>query len=127
MKKKFTRTASVMALAVLMILTASTTFKSEKGKYFEISKNIEIFTTLYRELNNHYVDELEPSTLMKTGIDAMVESLDPYTNYISESQIEGYRFLTEGKYTGIGAKFALMNDYPVIKSRSESRRCGGSY
>lgn len=120
MTKKFTRTASILGLAVLMILTASTTFTSEKGKYFEISKNIEIFTTLYRELNTHYVDELDPSTLMKTGIDAMVESLDPYTNYISESQIEGYRFLTEGKYTGIGAQFALMNDYPVITEIHEN-------
>ena len=60
------------------------------------------------------MDELDPSKLMRTGIDAMLESLDPYTNYISESDIEGYRFITEGKYTGIGAQFSLMDSYPTI-------------
>jgi len=71
--------------------------------YFEISKNLEIFATLYRELNIFYVDEVQPGDMMKTGIDAMLESLDPYTNYITESQIEDYRFMTTGQYGGIGS------------------------
>jgi carboxyl-terminal processing protease len=71
--------------------------------YFEISKNLEIFATLYRELNIFYVDEVQPGDMMKTGIDAMLQSLDPYTNYITESQIEDYRFMTTGQYGGIGS------------------------
>ncbi len=72
-------------------------------KLFEISKNIEIFSNLFKELNTYYVDDIDPSKLMKVGIDAMVETLDPYTNYFSETQIETWRYLTEGKYEGIGA------------------------
>lgn len=71
--------------------------------YFEISKNLEIFATLYRELNIFYVDDVQPGDMMKTGIDAMLASLDPYTNYITESQIEDYRFMTTGQYGGIGS------------------------
>ncbi len=71
--------------------------------FFEISKNLEIFATLYRELNMFYVDETQPGDLMKTGIDAMLESLDPYTNYITESDIEDFRFMTTGQYGGIGS------------------------
>jgi carboxyl-terminal processing protease len=71
--------------------------------FFEISKNLEIFATLYKELNLYYVDETQPGDLMKTGIDAMLESLDPYTNYITESNIEDYRFMTTGQYGGIGS------------------------
>lgn len=71
--------------------------------YFEISKNIEIFTSVYRELNIFYVDETKPGELMKTGIDAMLRSLDPYTVYYPESKIEDYRFMTTGQYGGIGA------------------------
>jgi len=71
--------------------------------YFEISKNLEIFSNLFRELNSYYVDPIEPGKLVKTGIDAMLEELDPYTNYITESDIEEYEFQTTGKYGGIGA------------------------
>lgn len=71
--------------------------------YFELSKNLDIFSTLLKELNTYYVDETKPGELMKTGIDAMLESLDPYTNYIPESAIEDYRFMTTGQYGGIGA------------------------
>ena len=71
--------------------------------YFELSKNLDIFSTLLKELNTYYVDETKPGELMKTGIDAMLQSLDPYTNYIPESAIEDYRFMTTGQYGGIGA------------------------
>ncbi|MCO6491654.1 MAG: S41 family peptidase [Phaeodactylibacter sp.] len=84
------------------------------NKYFEILKNIEIFTNLYKEINTYYVDDVDPGHLMRVGIDAMVESLDPFTNYISESEIEGYRFMTEGKYNGIGAISQKMGDFVTI-------------
>jgi carboxyl-terminal processing protease len=116
--KRF-KTPVLVTLAAGLLLTVSATFVGDHNKYFEISKNIEIFTNLYKELNTYYVDDLDPSKLMRIGIDAMVESLDPYTNYISESDIEGYRFMTEGKYTGIGAQFKLINDFPTITETYE--------
>lgn len=82
--------------------------------YFEVSKNLDIFASLFRELNIYYVDETKPGDLMKKGIDSMLESLDPYTNYIPESEIEDYRFLTTGQYGGIGASIRKKGDYVVI-------------
>lgn len=83
-------------------------------KLFEISKNIEIFSNLYKELNTYYVDDIDPGKLMKVGIDAMVETLDPYTNYFSETQIETWRYLSEGKYEGIGANVQTVGDEITI-------------
>ena len=71
--------------------------------YFEISKNLDIFNAVYRELNAGYVDDTKPGKLMKVGIDAMLNSLDPYTIYYSENDIEDYRYMTTGEYGGIGA------------------------
>lgn len=99
---------------------------SAGDSYFEISKNLEIFTELYKELNIYYVDDTEPGKLMKTGIDAMLNSLDPYTQYIPESDMEDYRFMTTGQYGGIGALIKRSNDrvyvsdpyegYPAMKA-----------
>ena len=91
-------------------------FSSDKGKYYEIAKNLEIFTNLYKEVNTYYVDDLDPSELMRKGVDAMLASLDPYTNYISETDIEGYRYYTEGKYHGIGAEVNDAGDRLLITS-----------
>lgn len=77
--------------------------------YFEVSKNLDVFNTLYRELNIAYVDETKPGQLMKTGIEAMLASLDPYTNYYTENDIEDYRFMTTGEYGGIGAIIQDVN------------------
>lgn len=77
--------------------------------YFEVSKNLDIFNTLYRELNIAYVDETKPGQLMKTGIDAMLASLDPYTNYYTENDIEDYKYMTTGEYGGIGALIQDVN------------------
>ena len=85
------------SLIVVLAISAFT------NNYFEISKNLEIFATLYREINLFYVDDTQPGDLMKTGIDAMLKSLDPYTTYIPESRIEDYKFMTTGQYGGIGA------------------------
>lgn len=94
--------------------------------FFEISKNLEIFTELYKELNIYYVDDTQPGKLMKTGIDAMLNSLDPYTQYIPESDMEDYRFMTTGQYGGIGALIKRKEDkvfvsdpyegYPAMKA-----------
>ncbi len=88
--------------------------------YFEISKNLEIFTDLYKELNIYYVDDTQPGKLMKTGIDAMLSSLDPYTQYIPESDMEDYRFQTTGQYGGIGALIKRKGDRVLVSEPYEN-------
>ncbi len=112
---KFINNRNILLLMVGFALASMATAPApDHGKYFEISKNIEIFTNLYKELNTYYVDDLDPSKLMRTGLDAMLNSLDPYTNYISESDIEGYRYIMEGKYNGVGATFEKSGDYIFV-------------
>lgn len=92
----------------------------ENGKYFEIAKNIELYANVYKEINTFYVDDIDPAHTMRVGIDAMLKSLDPFTNYYSESEIEGFRFATEGKYNGIGATVQKIGEYPVITETYEN-------
>jgi carboxyl-terminal processing protease len=102
------------AVAVVFISGLALVSQSFKDDYFEISKNLDIFATLFREVNLYYVDEIQPGQLIKTGIDAMLESLDPYTNYIPEDDIEDARFMTTGQYGGIGALIRTKDDLIVI-------------
>lgn len=88
--------------------------------YFEIGKNLEIFNELYKELNIYYVDETKPGELMTTGIDAMLESLDPYTQYIAESDLEDYRIMTTGQYGGIGAMIRKKGDGVMVSEPYEN-------
>ena len=83
-------------------------------KYFEITKNLDIFATLIREVNGYYVDEINPNKLVKSGIDAMLNTLDPYTNYIPEDEIENYRTMTTGMYGGIGAIIGRRKDRNIV-------------
>lgn len=87
----------LLTCALLFSIQGRTT-----DSYFEISKNLDIFTNVFKELNNYYVDPIEPGKLVQKGIDAMLSELDPYTNYITESDIEDFEFQTTGKYGGIG-------------------------
>ena len=75
---------------------------SPDERLFEIQKNIKIYMNLYQEVNKYYVDEVNPTELMNTGIVSMLKTLDPYTNYIPEDQIENYRTMTTGEYGGVG-------------------------
>lgn len=102
-----------LSIATAVIALASWAFVAADD-YFEISKNLEIFTSVYRELNLFYVDETKPGELMKTGIDAMLRSLDPYTVYYPESKIEDYRFMTTGQYGGIGAAVNIVDEEVTI-------------
>jgi carboxyl-terminal processing protease len=88
---------------ILFVFTglAVTSAQNANDQSFEILKNLDIFSTLIKELNTNYVDDIKPGELTKTGIDAMLESLDPYTNFIPESEIEDYKFITTGQYGGI--------------------------
>jgi len=85
-----------------------------RDKLYEIARNLEIFTNIFKELNKNYVEEIDPAILMKTGIDAMLASLDPFTNYISEARVESFRISTEGKYSGIGAVIREMDGGLVV-------------
>lgn len=95
-------------IIVSICLTAVFTFNFSQD-YFEVSKNLDIFNTLYRELNIAYVDETKPGQLMKTAIESMLSSLDPYTNYYTENDIEDYKYMTTGEYGGIGALIQDVN------------------
>ncbi|HHL52911.1 MAG TPA: S41 family peptidase, partial [Flammeovirgaceae bacterium] len=79
------------------------------GRYFEIAKNLDIFANIYREVNEYYVDEINPTQLMNKGINAMLQDLDPYTNYISEDMIEDFRTANTGQYAGIGASTITLD------------------
>lgn len=92
---------------------------AQKNNDFEISKNLEIFTTLYRQLHLNYVDEVNSGDLMKKGIDAMLDNLDPYTVYIPESDIEDYKLMTTGQYGGVGALIHQNGEYVVISDPYE--------
>jgi carboxyl-terminal processing protease len=89
------------------------------NKNFEISKNLDIYFSLFRELNTFYVDEIDPAKLVKTSIDEMLMSLDPYTNYIPESDIEDFRFMTTGEYGGVGALISKHGDKIVVSDPYE--------
>ncbi len=95
--KKWVASAVIISGFLLFSFTAPV------DRYFEIAKNLDIFATLFREVNTLYVDEVNPNTLMRTGIDAMLASLDPFTNYIPENEVEDFRTLNTGQYGGIGA------------------------
>jgi len=103
----------IILISIVALLGVSAT-SIQQDKLYEISKNIEIFINVYKELNANYVDDLDPNQLMRVGLDAMVASLDPYTNYISESQVASYMINTEGRYEGIGAIVEKIGDYVTI-------------
>ena len=107
------RKLGLIAISFLLI-SSSIVSVGYVDSYFEVSKNLDIFATLFKELNVYYVDDTEPGKLMKTGIDAMLKSLDPYTNFYPESDIEDYRFMTTGEYGGIGAMVRKQDGNIII-------------
>ena len=91
----------------------------EKQNNFEISKSIDIYNSLLRELNLNYVDEINPAELNEVAIDAMLQGLDPYTVFIPESEIETYKLMTTGEYGGIGAIIQYDGEYTRISDPYE--------
>jgi carboxyl-terminal processing protease len=102
-----------LVIAVTLALLAFS-FRQPAEKYFDIAKSLDIFATLFKEVNAYYVDEVEPQKLIRKSIDGMLESLDPYTDYIPEDEIESFRITTTGQYGGIGALIGVVNDRTVI-------------
>lgn len=107
MKKIF-----VIILALIGLLPAS----AQQEHNFEVSKNLDIFNSLYRQLDLFYVDSLEASKTLRIGIDAMLESLDPYTEFYPEEDMGDLKMMTTGKYGGIGSIIRMRKDSTVIIS-----------
>lgn len=110
MKNKTIKQILIPVFAVSILLT-TTAFKSD---FFEIAKQIEIFTTLFKELNMNYVDETNPGDLMDTAIKNMLDDLDPYTRFMNEQDVEAARINNTGDYSGIGASVLTQKDKLVI-------------
>lgn len=110
MKKLIQKKIIIPVLAIIFIIVGSG-FKSE---FFEIAKQIEIFTTLFKELNMNYVDETNPAELMDTAIKNMLEDLDPYTRFLNEQDVEAYKINNAGEYSGIGAIVRSYKDKLLI-------------
>lgn len=111
MKHRIIKQISVIALGLTLLVGTSSFIKSD---FFAIAKQIEIFTTLFKELNMNYVDETNPAELMDTAIKAMLNDLDPYTNYWNEQDVEAARINTAGEYHGIGAAVRISKDKFII-------------
>ncbi len=101
-------------LIIVLLAGIAFSFTLPADRYFEIAKNLDIFATLFKEVNALYVDDVNPNHLIKNGIDAMLESLDPYTNYIPEDQVEDFRTMNTGQYGGIGAITRELDDRTVV-------------
>ncbi|MFM9056612.1 MAG: S41 family peptidase [Bacteroidota bacterium] len=104
----------IAAAFVLIASLTAVSFKREDDSYFEIARNLDIFTTVMRELTVYYVDPIEPQPLVEEGIASMLESLDPYTQFIPEEEADDYRFMTTGQYGGIGALIGQRNEQVII-------------
>ena len=104
---------------ILLILTAINVNAQTRKNNFEISKSIDIYNNVLRQLNMYYVDEINPAELNESAINAMLEGLDPYTVFIPESQIEDVKLLTTGEYGGIGAIIQYSDGKTMISEPYE--------
>lgn len=113
--KKIRTGRIIIVLSLLLIAGISTGFLvNQETRDFRIGKNLDIFFTLFRELNTFYVDEIDPDKVLKAGMDNMLKTLDPYTVYYPESEADEFTFMTTGKYGGIGSLVRGSGDYVVI-------------
>lgn len=103
-----------LAFAIITAIAVGFSFTAPSEKYFDIAKSLDIFATLFKEVNAYYVDEIDPKDLVDKGITGMLESLDPYTDYIAEEDAEDFSIQTTGQYAGIGALIGNINDKIVI-------------
>ena len=104
--KKIIAISSVLVIGLV-------SFKGGEA-YFEISKNLDLFASVFREINTYYVDDIDAGKLTKKAIDEMLNQLDPYTNYISEAEAEDFRVQMTGQYGGVGAMIGIKGDYVMI-------------
>jgi carboxyl-terminal processing protease len=113
--KRINKVKIIIVLTLLLVAGISTGFLiTQETRDFRLAKNLDIFFSLFRELNTFYVDEIDPDKLIKSGMDNMLKTLDPYTVYYPESESDDFAFLTTGKYGGIGSLVRNNGDYTII-------------
>lgn len=113
--KKIRSGKIIIVVSLLLVVGISTGFLvNQETRDFKIAKNLDIFFSLFRELNAFYVDDIDPDKVIKAGIDNMLKTLDPYTVYFPETDAEDFKILTTGKYGGIGSMVRNSGDYVVI-------------
>ncbi|HLO59293.1 MAG TPA: S41 family peptidase [Bacteroidales bacterium] len=114
MKARFKRFKTSLLIVIPLVAVISFGFVSLKDKEFDIVKNLEIFVSLFNELDRFYVDDTNPDKLIKSAIDGMLTSLDPYTTYIPEEDMADFTFMTTGEYGGIGAQIRKAGNNAII-------------
>ena len=115
MMKKIRKGKAALVLSLVFVALLSMAFLAfQESRDFRIGKNLDIFFSLFRELNTYYVDDVNPDKLIKTGIDNMLKTLDPYTVYLPEAEADEFNILTTGKYGGIGCLVRNSGDYAII-------------
>ncbi len=102
---KFRKLRNIIIVVAVVFL-----FAGFSDIYFEINKNIELFSKVYKEISFNYVDEIEPEKFMRAGIEGMLSSLDPYTIFVDEKRKEDIDLITNGKYGGIGISIGVRGD-----------------
>ncbi len=105
MKKK----SRLLVFLVLGVSLASATFNDSTSRLFDIAKNLDIYATVFKELNKFYVDEVDPKKAMETAVDALLKSFDPYTVFYAEDKLDDFLLMTTGKYQGIGIQLTEIN------------------
>lgn len=105
----------IFVLTLLLALAFSSYAFLSNSRYFDIAKNLDIYAKIYKELDNSYVDDIEPAQLMREGVNGMLKSLDPYTNYITEGQIEGYKLKRTAAAADIGVDLLKRDKFVYIK------------
>lgn len=104
---------SFLSLAVLVAIVV-TFFAFKEGDDFKIAKSLDIYYSLFRDVNIYYVDETNPEEMVENSINAMLDKLDPYTVYIPEKDMDEFTFMTTGQYGGIGALIRNDGEYPIV-------------
>jgi len=112
--KAFKKRGILIVLGALLFCSGAFYGFNRDDKNFEISKNLNIYHTLFRELNMFYVDEIDSGDLIKKSMDAMLSSLDPYTTFIPESEMEDFKLMTTGEYAGIGSLISKHGDDVIV-------------
>lgn len=121
--KKFLVKKSAILVGVILLGLSFSSFKGD-DKNFQIAKNLDVFNSIFKELNMFYVDTIKPDKSIKVGIDAMLETLDPYTEYYAEEDMGDLNLMIKGSYGGIGSVISYYKGRVVIDEPYEGMPAG---
>jgi carboxyl-terminal processing protease len=113
--RRFKKTKIILVLIAILSITVS--FKSD---FFEVAKQLEIYNAIFKELNMHYIDEVNPAQLTSDAVNDMLKNLDPYTRYFDEQGVEDYKIISRGEYGGIGANSSFKDKHLIIREVYDS-------